>query len=172
MAGSFSTGDEATTDEATTDEATTDGIAAAVPARPARVRRIHAARRTRLYLLDICFYRIDTVESARWLARVRHDLLKRLVWPARDRRDIGGPPVAGELVANLVDDDGGSTTAHALWNALVADGPDGHAAGPALGRFEAALTRGVSAAASGDVDGVLALEPAFDELARSLEEDE
>ena len=123
----------------------------------------------RLYLLDILFYRIDTVENARWLARVRHDLLKRLVWPARDRRDLGGVPAPGELVANLVDEEGAPTTPLALWNALVADGP----AGPsdALGRFEAALTRAVSAGAAGDVDGVLALEPAFDELARSLEED-
>ena len=32
-----------------------------------------------------------------WLARVRHDLVKRLVWPARDRRDMGGAPKPGEL---------------------------------------------------------------------------
>ena len=108
------------------------------------------------------------MESDRWLARVRHDLLKRLVWPARDRRDIGGAPAPGELVPKLVDDEGAPTTAHALWNALLADGPAGEASGKALRRFEAALARAVSAGAAGDVDGVLALEPAFDELARSL----
>ena len=109
------------------------------------------------------------MEHARWLARVRHDLLKRLVWPARDRRDMGGVPAPGELVAALVDDEGAPTTPHALWRALVADGPGG--ASGAIGRFEAALARAVSAGGAGDVDGVLALEPAFDELARSLEED-
>jgi hypothetical protein len=109
------------------------------------------------------------MERDRWLARVRHDLVKRLVWPARDRRDLGGAPAPGELCAHLVDDEGAPTTPHALWSALVADGPRDEASGDALRRFEAALTRAISAGAAGDVDGVLALEPAFDELARSLE---
>jgi hypothetical protein len=107
------------------------------------------------------------VEKQRWLARLRHDLIKRLVWPARDRRELGGAPAPGELVAHLVDDEGAPTTPHALWGAMVADGPRDEA--PIL-RFEEALTRAVSASAAGDVDGVLALEAAFDALARSLEE--
>jgi len=111
------------------------------------------------------------VGNDRWLARVRHDLLKRLVWPARDRRDVGGAPAPGELVATLVDDEGAPTTPRALWSALVAERPGGDAGADAIRRFEAALTRAVAAGAVGDVDGVLALEPAFDELARSLEED-
>jgi hypothetical protein len=111
------------------------------------------------------------VESDRWLGRVRHDLLKRLVWPARDRRDVGGAPAAGELVARLLDDEGAPTTPHALWAALVAEGPGGEASADAIRRFGGALTRAVSAASADDVDGVLALEPAFDELAHSLEED-
>jgi hypothetical protein len=111
------------------------------------------------------------MENDRWLARVRHDLVKRMVWPARDRRDVGGTPAPGELVAHLVDEEGAPTTAHALWSVLAADGPRGQASGDAITRFEAALTRAVSAGAAGDVDGVLALEPAFDALARSLEED-
>ena len=119
--------------------------------------------------MNIKLYIIDSVENDRWLARVRHDLVKRLVWPARDRRDLGGAPVPGELCAHLVDDEGAPTTAQALWSALAADGPRGAASGGALLRFEEALTRAVSAGAAGDVDGVLALEPAFDELARSLE---
>jgi hypothetical protein len=117
------------------------------------------------------------MERDRWLARVRHDLVKRLVWPARDRRDLGGAPAPGELCANLVDDEGAPTTPHALWSALVAEAPRGGASGEvsdeacdeAILRFEAALTRAVSAGAAGDVDGVLALESALDELARSLE---
>jgi hypothetical protein len=112
------------------------------------------------------------VESDRWLARVRHDLLKRLVWPARDRRDLGGRPEPGELCPTLVDEEGAPTTPHALWRTLVAQRPRGEASADALGRFEAALIRAVAAGAVGDVDGVLALEPAFDELARSLEEDQ
>ena len=110
------------------------------------------------------------MKSDRWLDRVRHDLVKRLVWPARDRRDLGGVPAPGELSAKLVDDEGLPTTAHALWSALAADGPRGEVGGDAIRRFEDGLTSAVTAAAAGDVDGVLALEPAFDALARSLEE--
>jgi hypothetical protein len=110
------------------------------PCRPGRVRNrlFVPPANGRLYLLDICFYRIDTVGNDRWLA-------------------------------TLVDDEGAPTTPLSLWNALVADGPDG--AREAIERFETALTRAVAAGAAGDVDGVLALEPAFEELARSLEED-
>ena len=98
------------------------------------------------------------MEPGAWLARVRHDLVKRLVWPARDRRDAGGAPADGELVAKLIDDEGNPTTAPALWAALKADGP----AAPALAPFETAFTSALAAAEGGDVDGVLALDPAFD----------
>jgi hypothetical protein len=118
-----------------------------------------------IYLLHIYFYRIETVESDRWLARVRHDLVKRLLWPARDRRDAGGAPAPGELVAALIDDEGAPTTAKSLWSALAAEGPGG----AGVARFDSALQHAVAAAEAGDVDGVLALEAAFDELARSLD---
>jgi hypothetical protein len=98
---------------------------------------------------------------AAWLARVRHDLVKRLVWPARDRRDAGGAPAPGELVAALIDDEGRATTATALWAALAADAPAG--LDPAA--FAAALATATASAEAGDLDGVLALEPAFDDLA-------
>jgi len=106
--------------------------------------------------------------SAQWLARVRHDLCKRVLWPARDRRDVGGAPAPGELVPRLVDDEGRPVTARALWAALATEAP------PALdlGRFSAAVDRALAAADAGDVAGVLALEGAFDDLAvlaRSLE---
>jgi hypothetical protein len=111
------------------------------------------------------------VQKDRWLARLRHDLVKRLIWPARDRRDLGGAPAPGELCAHLIDDEGAPTAPGALWSALVADGPRNAANGEAIRRFEEALARAVSAGAAGDVEGVLALEPAFDALARSLEEE-
>jgi|SRR5882724_10921246 len=108
-----------------------------------------------------------------WLARLRHDLVKRLVWPARDRRAAGGAPAPGELAARLIDHEGRPATAEALWADLAADAP----AALDIAPFAAALTSALQAAASGDVGGVLALESAFDQLAargqvlaRSLEE--
>ena len=103
-----------------------------------------------------------------WLARVRHDLIKRVVWPARDRRDAGGVPTPGELVPALIDDEGRPVAASVLWTALAAEAsPAGDPA--ALAAFSEALARAEAAAAGGDVAGVLALEAAFDTLARALE---
>lgn len=100
-----------------------------------------------------------------WLARVQHDLVKRLLWPARDRRDMGGKPAPGELLPRLIDDEGRPTTAQALWTALRAE-----IAGPpaALDAFGAALEQAVAAAQQGDLEGVLALDGAFRALAASL----
>jgi hypothetical protein len=104
------------------------------------------------------------MNPAEWLARVRHDLVKRLVWPARDRRDAGGAPAAGELAPDLIDDEGQPIAADALWTALAADAP----AGADLSPFGAAVARAAAAANAGDVDGVIALEAAYSDLARSL----
>jgi hypothetical protein len=104
------------------------------------------------------------VETDAWLARLRHDLVKRLVWPARDRRDVGGVPAPGELGPRLIDEEGAPVAAPALWATFKSEGPEG----PAVDAFEAALGAALAAAAAGDVDGVLALEPAFDRLARAL----
>jgi len=106
------------------------------------------------------------MKPAEWLARVRHDLVKRLVWPARDRRDVGGSPAPGELSPRLIDDEGVPITAAALWEALAADAPDG----ADVGAFGAAIARAAAAAEAGDVHGVIALETAFADLARSLED--
>jgi hypothetical protein len=103
-----------------------------------------------------------------WLARLRHDLVKRLVWPARDRRDAGGAPGPGELVVALVDEEGRPATAREIWAALAAAAPPGLD----TSAFAAALERALDAARDGDVAGVLALEAAFDRLAalaRSLD---
>jgi len=102
--------------------------------------------------------------STEWLARVRHDLVKRLVWPARDRRDMGGAPAPGELAPDLIDEEGQPISADALWTALAAEAPDG----ADLPAFAAALQRAVAAARAGDVDGVIALEAAYTGLAHSL----
>jgi hypothetical protein len=163
MAGSFFDGRQ---------KATPGRTAAAVPARRSRDPPLRAPDPGATLSFKYLLYRIETVENDRWLARVRHDLVKRLVWPARDRRDLGGgAPAPGELCAHLVDDEGAPTTSHALWSALAAEAPRGAASGDAIVRFEDALARAVSAAAAGDVDGLLALEPSFDALARSLEEE-
>ena len=98
-----------------------------------------------------------------WLARVRHDLVKRLLWPARDRRGLGGAVQPGELTAALIDDDGAGITAAALWAVLRGDAPDGITPA-ALELFGAAVDAAVACAAGDDLDGVLALEAAFTAL--------
>ena len=105
------------------------------------------------------------VSAGEWLARLRHDLVKRLVWPARDRRDLGGPVRPGELVATLIDDEGAPIPAPVLWAKLRAEAP-ATIGGAALDGFDSALQAAQKAAAAGDVTGVLALDAAFDQLAR------
>ena len=104
------------------------------------------------------------MNAAEWLARVRHDLVKRLVWPARDRRDAGGVPAPGELAPDLIDEEGRAIAADALWTALAAEAPPGADLAP----FGAAVARAVAAANAGDVDGVITLEAAYSDLAHSL----
>src|SRR6185295_6711876 len=96
-------------------------------------------------------------DAGPWLARLRHDLVKRVVWPARDRRDLGGAPAPGELDPRLVDEEGRPTTVDALWAELAADAP----AGLDLSAFERALSVAQAAAAAGELAGVLELEVAF-----------
>jgi hypothetical protein len=93
-----------------------------------------------------------------WLARVQHDLVKRLLWPARDRRELGGTAQPGELLPHLIDEEGQPTTPLDLWRALRQEAP---APTAALDLFEGALERAVLAAEAGDLDGVLQLEAAF-----------
>jgi hypothetical protein len=105
------------------------------------------------------------MQPAAWLSRVRHDLVKRLVWPARDRRDTGGRPAPGELAPRLIDGEGQAATPQDVWTELASDAP----AGADLESFAAALGRAVAAAEADDVAGVMELEAAFDRLARSLD---
>jgi hypothetical protein len=105
------------------------------------------------------------------LAKVRHDLVKRLLWPARDRRDLRGPVVHGELRVSLVDDEGRPVTATALWEALAADAPAALAP-PVRQTFSEAVAAAERAAAADDLAAVLALEAAFDALARAVKEED
>jgi hypothetical protein len=104
---------------------------------------------------------------AAWLARVRHDLCKRLLWPARDRRDLGGPVKPGELRVALTDDEGRPSNAADLWEILRARAPAGTPVA-ALDAFGAAVAAVSAAAARDDMAGVLALEEAFETLARNV----
>jgi hypothetical protein len=95
-----------------------------------------------------------------------------MLWPARDRRDLGGPVRPGELVADLLDDEGARIRAEELWRALRAEAPPGAAGGAALDAFEHAVELASAAARRGDIAGVLALEPAFDQLAQIVKASE
>ena len=106
------------------------------------------------------------MEWNEWLRRLRHDLVRRVLWPARDRKDMGGPVQPGELVALLVDDEGNPASTEAIWAGMRTDAPaPAHAA---LATFEAALRSALRAAEKDDVRGVLALEAAFEALAANL----
>ena len=108
-----------------------------------------------------------TSPAEAWLARVRHDLVKRMVWPARDRRDLGGLVLPGELLAKLIDDEGRPVGASELWQTLLADAPAGISA--AIARpFAKALAEAEAAARLDQIEPVLALEAAFHQLARDV----
>jgi hypothetical protein len=102
------------------------------------------------------------MDASSWLSRLRHDLVKHLLWPARDRAEMGGAPAPGELVPRLIDAEGRAVEAAALWAGLRADAP----AGLWLEAFDAALGRALAAAGAGDVAGVLAFEADVEALAR------
>jgi len=101
-----------------------------------------------------------------WLRRLRHDLVKRLLWPARDRRDMGGRVLPGELAVALIDDEGNPTTAEALWASFRQDAPE--PAHHALIAFEPALLAAVAASRRDDLAGVLPLHDAFERMAADL----
>jgi len=99
-----------------------------------------------------------------WVARVQHDLVKRLLWVARDCRDSARVPGSGELVATLFDDEGQPTDAMSLWKNLQGEAPSGLD----LADFGKQVDACVSAARQNDLAGVLKLEAAFERLQASL----
>ena len=105
-----------------------------------------------------------------WLAAVRHDLVKRALWPARDQRDLGSRDVQAlrEGLLRLRDDEGRDVTALQLFAELRQSAPEG----AACDAFEAALRRAVQALDEpwpAPLEAVLALESAFSDLARSVD---
>lgn len=111
-----------------------------------------------------------------WLRLLRHDLLKRAVWPARDLRETGERDLVAlqRGLGELLDAEGRRVTALELWAALRRDAPP-EASRAALDAFERALS---AAAASlqlpwpQPLEEILALEPAFESLARAVDSPE
>ena len=107
-----------------------------------------------------------------WLRSVRHDLVKRAVWAARDLRDSGEEDV-GALrrgLFELVDAEGGPVSAADLFACLRATAPSG----AACESFADAIQHAVSSLDfpwPAPLQAVLGLEDAFDALARSISED-
>ena len=107
-----------------------------------------------------------------WLKALRHDLVKRAVWPARDLRDAGGRDLTALRcgLMDLIDEDGDPVTAQDLWERLRAEAPPGHA--KAVAQFGQALQAAVAALDRpwpAPLDAILALEGAFADLARAVE---
>lgn len=99
-----------------------------------------------------------------WLQTLRHDLVKRVVWAARDQRDTGTRDLALLQLAlsRLTGPEGERVDALSLWEILKRDAPVPTAA------FERALRDAVAGLQEpwpAPLEKILALEPAFDALA-------
>jgi len=95
-----------------------------------------------------------------WLNRVRHDLVKRVLWSARDCRATDQTPLPGGLITQCINDEGQLVTPWECWRALREEAP----AGLYLVEFEHALKHSLEAATHDDLASVLTLEPAFERL--------
>jgi len=106
-----------------------------------------------------------------WLRALRHDLVKRAVWPARDLRDSGEQDVSAlrRGLLHLTDAEGGPISAQALFARMRLASPCPPSACDA---FAGALQTAVTALDlpwPAPLDAVLALEDAFSDLVRSQE---
>lgn len=131
-----------------------------------------------------------------WLSKLRHDLVKRALWTARDLRDTGQEARASDLRAlragfrELPDAEGHPVTALALWAQLLEEAPAGALARPAvagaadafgaaLAAADAAVAR-LAAPAQGlpealrelpaALEAALAVDGAFEALARAMKD--
>ena len=117
-----------------------------------------------------------------WLSRLRHDLVKRAVWPARDLREAGREPDAADVLQlraglfDLRDAEGAKVRALQLWERMRREAPPLSAAAlDSFGDAVAQAERSVGALAERTapwreaVDAVLRIESAFATLARTLE---
>ncbi|HEX4385880.1 MAG TPA: hypothetical protein VH083_23140 [Myxococcales bacterium] len=105
-----------------------------------------------------------------WLADLRHDLLKRAVWPARDLQAFGQQDIEAlrDGLLRLTDDEGNEVSALLLFAQRRRTAPPG----AACDAFERAVHKAIAALDEpwpAPLHAVLALEPAFEALARSVE---
>lgn len=101
-----------------------------------------------------------STEVQDWLARVQHDLVKRVLWAARDYRALGQRVSPGSLVTSCLDDEGNALSALECWHKLRSEAP----VALDVSDFEMQLQKSLVAAEQGDLVGVLALEPAFERM--------
>lgn len=106
-----------------------------------------------------------------WLRALRHDLVKRAVWPARDLRDSGEKDVEAlrRGLMQLSDAEGAPITAERLFERMRKDAPCPRAACDLFGEALQAAVTALDLPWPAPLLAVLALEDAFSVLARSLE---
>src|SRR2546423_12987471 len=114
-----------------------------------------------------------------WARRLRHDIVKRAVWAARDLRSLGDAPSEADVAAlrrglyDLRDEQGAAVTARSLWERMRREAPRNT---PELERFSEAIedahaaVDALPAGFSTAVAALLHLEDRFEALARSLDQ--
>lgn len=106
-----------------------------------------------------------------WLRAVRHDLVKRAVWPARDLRDSGEEDVAAlrRGLMQLCDAEGAPISATRLFERMRPGAPCPASACDAFARALQDAVKALDLPWPAPLRAVLALEDAFSALERSLE---
>ncbi len=107
-----------------------------------------------------------------WLRALRHDLVKRAVWPARDLRDSGEQDVKAlrRGLMQLSDGEGAPITAEQLFARMRQTAPCPPGACDAFASVLQDAVGSLDLPWPAPLAAVLALEDAFAALARSLEE--
>ena len=106
-----------------------------------------------------------------WLRALRHDLVKRAVWPARDLRESGEEDVEAlrRGLTQLCDAEGRPIPAVALFERMRRDAPCPASACDAFARVLQDAVSALDSPWPRPLHAVLALEDAFSALERSLE---